>query len=513
MIVYKELELNNLDNTECLIIPVFKEKNLGLEKSIKILDKKLDDSISFNINLDDYKFKSGELKLINIKNLDNKLNIKRILLVGLGESKSLNIKTYKEVIGKAIILMQSKKLESFDIFVSSKLIKKFGVNNVVKNLVLASNLAAYSYDEHKDKEDRVKEIKKINLVSDCDKKDFKLFSKFIIEGEKLSDAVNFTRTLGNVPPTIMTPAYLVKEAKKLDKDFDKLETTIFNEAEIKKLNMGCFLGVARGSKLKPAFIIMKYNGGKKDEKPTVLVGKGITFDSGGLSLKPNGGVNMKFDMLGAATVFGVMKAAAALGLKRNIIGVTPACENMPGGDAYRPDDILVAMNGKSVHIDNTDAEGRLILADALSYVHKFDPKEVIDFATLTGACVVALGDQRSGLFSPVDKLAENLDKSAKQVGEQLWRLPVGEEYSKAMKSEISDINNTGTVGGRGCGGASTAAAFLQFFTVDYTDEDKKAYPWAHIDLSSSHISGKGNGYMRGGANGFGVQTMINYLSK
>jgi leucyl aminopeptidase len=186
---------------------------------------------------------------------------------------------------------------------------------------------------------------------------------------------------------------------------------------------------------------------------------------------------------------------------------------MPGGDAYRPDDILVAMNGKSVHIDNTDAEGRLILADALSYVHKYDPKEVIDFATLTGACVVALGNERSGLFSPQDKLADSLTKSSREEGENLWRLPVGEEYSKAMKSEIADITNTGTVGGRGCGGASTAAAFLQFFTKNYQDENKKAYTWAHIDLSSSHIDGKGNGYMRGGANGFGVITMINYLSK
>ncbi len=509
MILFEELELAKLENTECLIVPVFKEKNLVLEKNIKDLDKKLDNIISFNINLDDYKFKSGEIKLVNTR--DEK--IKRILLVGLGDSKELTVKTYKEVIGKAVILMQTKKLLNFDIFVSSKIIKKFKLDNAVKDIVLASKLAAYSYDDHKDIEDRVKEIKKINLVSDCDKKDLTLFSKYILEGNKLGDAINFTRTLGNVPPTIMTPDYLVKEAKKLDKDFDKVSTTVYGEAEMKKLGMGCLLGVARGSRLKPAFIIMKYNGGKKDDKPSVLVGKGITFDSGGISLKPDGGVNMKFDMLGAATVFGVIKAAAALGLKKNIIGVTPACENMPGGDAYRPDDILVAMNGKSVLIENTDAEGRLILADALSYVHKFEPKEVIDFATLTGACVVALGDERSGLFSPEDNLADNLTQASREVGEQLWRLPVGPEYSKAMNSDIADIKNTGNVGGRGYGGASTAAAFLQFFTINYKDPNKKAYKWAHVDLSSSYVGGKGRGYIRGGANGFGVQTMINYLSK
>jgi leucyl aminopeptidase len=218
--------------------------------------------------------------------------------------------------------------------------------------------------------------------------------------------------------------------------------------------------------------------------------------------------DMKFDMLGAATVLGVVKAAASLQLKKNIVGLLPACENMPGKEAYRPDDILTAMNGKTVLVENTDAEGRLILADALCYAARYNPKEVIDFATLTGACMVAIGTERSGLFSQNEKIVEKLQASSETVGEQLWRLPLGEEYSEAMKCEVADIKN---IGGSRYGGASTAAAFLEFFTHD-AKSGKPNYPWAHIDLSSCYLGSKGKPFMRGGATGFGVETMVEYLS-
>lgn len=212
--------------------------------------------------------------------------------------------------------------------------------------------------------------------------------------------------------------------------------------------------------------------------------------------------DMKFDMLGAATVLGIIKAASGLNLSVNLVGLIPACENMPSGSSYRPDDILTAYNGKTVEIIHTDAEGRLILADALAFASKYKPKEVIDFATLTGACLVALGNERSGLFGNDEKIIAKLEQSAGAVGEQLWHLPLGEEYSEAMKSEVADIKNLGGAGGAGFGGASTAAAFLQFFTD---------YPWAHIDLSSSYYGGKGKSWIRGGANGFGVETIVEYL--
>jgi len=302
----------------------------------------------------------------------------------------------------------------------------------------------------------------------------------------------------------MTPTLLAKEALKLSKENPKIKVKILSRPEMKKLNMGCLLGVSQGSVEEPKFIILEYYGAGKTKQPTVLAGKGITFDSGGLGIKPgNYMTDMKFDMLGAATVFGIIKAAAGLKLKKNIVGLVPSCENMPSGSSYRPDDILTAHNGKSVEIIHTDAEGRLILADALSYAVKYKPKEVIDFATLTGACMVALGSERSGVFGTSEKIINRLENKAKEVGEQLWHLPLGEEYSEAMKSEVADIKNLGGVNSQpGHGGASTAAAFLQFFTD---------YPWAHIDLSCSHYSGKGKPWIRGGANGFGVQTIIEYL--
>jgi leucyl aminopeptidase len=249
--------------------------------------------------------------------------------------------------------------------------------------------------------------------------------------------------------------------------------------------------------------VLEYWGDKKDIKPIVLVGKGVTFDSGGLSIKPGDYmVDMKYDMLGAATALATLKITAELNQKKNLVVIVPAVENMPGGDAYRPDDILIAMNGKSVEIKNTDAEGRLILADALCYASRYKPQEVIDLATLTGACAVALGLERSGLFSKNKTMTEKLLNSSESIGENLWHLPLGEEYSDAMKSEVADIKNTGGVGGDRYGGSSTAAAFLEFFTD---------YDWAHIDMSSAIFGGKGKPWIRPGANGFGVQTLVDYL--
>jgi len=341
----------------------------------------------------------------------------------------------------------------------------------------------------------------------------------IKEGQVVAGAVNMARHLGNINPSIMTPTLLAKEASALGNGKSGIVVHVLGKSDIKKLGMGCLLGVASGSLEEPKFIILEYNGiprhardkQKKSEKPTVLVGKGITFDSGGLSLKPGNYMNdMKFDMLGAATVLGTIQAAAGLQLKKHIVGLIPTCENMPSGSSYRPDDILVAMNGKSVLVENTDAEGRLILADALSYATmKYTPKEVIDFATLTGACLVAIGNERSGLFGTSDTLIKKLIASAETVGEQLWYLPIGEEFTEAMMCEVADIKNIGGVGNPRNGGASTAAAFLQFFTQNETGETP--YPWAHIDLSCSYYGGTGKAYIRGGANGFGVETMVAYL--
>jgi leucyl aminopeptidase len=439
----------------------------------------------------------------------------RVLVVGLGKRNQWNTRTLKHVLGVGVRTVQSQKIGTCSFVLPAEGIKKLGEKKAGYEIALGIELANYAFDAHKDKESRIVSVKKVTFIWSGDTR---RFTQGCEEGRAVADATNLARRLGNTPPSIMTPTLLAREAQNAAKGIEKLTVKVLSRADMKKLGMGCLLGVSQGSVQEPKFIILEYLGaptsgrGKQatSQKPTVLVGKGITFDSGGLSLKPGQYMNdMKFDMLGAATVLGSVIAAARLGIKKNIIALMPSCENMPSGSSYRPDDILTAMNGQSVLVENTDAEGRLILSDALCYAHKYDPREVIDFATLTGACMVALGNERSGLFSPDKKMVTRLLAASSHAGELLWHLPLGEEFSEAMKSEIADIKNIGGVGSPRYGGASTAAAFLQFFTTD--PKTKKTYPWAHIDLSSSFWSHKGKPYMHGGANGFGVQTMVEYL--
>jgi leucyl aminopeptidase len=298
-------------------------------------------------------------------------------------------------------------------------------------------------------------------------------SSVIIKGQALSDGVELSRDLGNLPPNICTPDYFCSVAKTLSKN-SKLKCEIIDKSGLEKLGMNSFLSVAQGSVQPPYMIILSYNGGKTKEQPTVLVGKGITFDSGGISIKPSSSMDeMKYDMCGAATVFGVMKAVSEAGIKKNVIGVIATCENMPSGTATRPGDIVTSMSGKTIEILNTDAEGRLILCDALTYVEKFKPKEVIDIATLTGACVVALGSINTGLFSSCDVLASKLIAAGKRSLDPTWRMPLEQDYQELLKSPFADMAN---IGGREAGSVS-AACFLWRFT--------EAYSWAHLDIAGT----------------------------
>ena len=482
-----------------VVVPVWEKS--GLEAAVRDLDKKLGGLLSEMNQAADFE---GEKLQMSFSRTADK-TVPAVLLVGLGEKKKLDIRAWKQVAGAIIIALQNKKIERATLVLSKELVKKFGAKNIGAQTAVAVETAGYAYDEYKTKaEAKVKEWQELILVGAFSAADKNNLQTGLKAGAVIGASVNYTRHLGNTPPSIMTPSLLAREAEKLGKENSRIKVKVLSRPEMRKLKMGCLLGVSAGSAEEPKFIILEYWGEGKSKAPTVLAGKGITFDSGGLGIKPGNYMNdMKFDMLGAATVLGVMKAAVALKLKRNLVGLIPSCENMPGGQAYRPDDILTAHNGKTVEVVHTDAEGRLILADALSYASRYQPKVVIDFATLTGACVVALGNERSGLFGTDEKLLSKLKKSAGLAGEQLWPLPVGEEYSEAMKSEVADIKNLGGVSGLpGAGGASTAAAFLQFFTD---------YPWAHIDLSCSYYGGRGKNWIRPGANGFGVQTMIEYL--
>lgn len=490
---------STVEQTDGLVIPLIEGE--AIESQLGDFAGEFLDIIEGIYTTKDFEGKKGQMTSLYTGDDD----LPRIFLFGLGKKEEVNIRNWKQTVGTAVIALQGKKARRISAIIPHAVIELFGHKKAAYETVVAIETANYCYDDHRAKDTRAVPIVDIDFLYAMDAKEKKEWQIGIAEGKAVAEAVNVTRHLGNTPPSHMTPTVLAREAMKLGKAHETIKVTVLGKKEIEKLGMGCLLAVASGSSEEPKFIIIQYLAGKKNDAPSVLVGKGITFDSGGLSLKPGDFmVDMKYDMLGGATVLGVLKAAAALQLKKNIIGLIPTCENMPSGSAYRPDDILKAMNGKTVLVENTDAEGRLILADALCYASTYKPKEVIDFATLTGACMVALGNERSGLFTDVEEIAEHLDESSRHVGEQLWRLPLGEEYTEAVRAEVADLKNMGGVGGPRFAGASTAAAFLQCFTD---------YPWAHIDLSSSYYGGKGKSYIRGGANGFGVQTMVEYLRK
>lgn len=481
------------------VVPVWGKT--GLDGVARDLDKKLGGLLLEMCRADDFEGKKMVMSFSRTRDQD----VPAVLLVGLGEPTNFNTRDWKQVVGAVVITLQGKKIKQASYLLPKELFKKFGGKALGAQMAVAVEIASYAFDEHKtNSEAKIAPLKELFLVGKFSATDKNNLQKGLKEGELIGESVNYARHLGNTPPSIMTPSLLASVAQKIGKANQKIKVKVLSRPEMKKLNMGCLLGVSAGSVEEPKFIILEYWGEGKNKKPVVLAGKGITFDSGGLGIKPGNYMNdMKFDMLGAATVLGTIKAAASLKLKRNIVGLIPSCENMPSGSSYRPDDILTAHNGKTVEVVHTDAEGRLILADALSYASIYKPKEVIDFATLTGACMVALGNERSGLFGTDIKIIDKLKKSAAFVGEQLWHLPIGEEYSEAMKSEVADIKNLGGVSGLpGHGSPSTAAAFLQFFTD---------YPWAHIDLSCSYYGGRGKPWIRHGANGFGVQTMVEYL--
>ncbi|AOY88094.1 leucyl aminopeptidase [Marinobacter salinus] len=308
--------------------------------------------------------------------------------------------------------------------------------------------------------------------------------------------MNFTRDLGNTPPNICHPEWLAQQAKKLAKDHDCIKTEVLDEKQMEKMGMNTILAVGKGSTQPPRLIVMEYRGGKAKDKPHVLVGKGITFDTGGISLKPGAGMDeMKYDMGGSASVFGAMQVLAETKPKINVVAVIAAAENMPDGGACRPGDIVTTLSGQTVEILNTDAEGRLVLCDALTYVKKFDPEAVIDMATLTGACIVALGHHATGLLANNDELANELLASGERACDRAWRLPLWDDYQSQLDSNFADMQN---IGDRSAG-TITAACFLSRFA--------KEYRWAHLDIAgTAWQSGKAKG-----ASGRPVPLLVDYL--
>jgi len=460
---------------------------LGLEK----FDSKLSSIINQSI-----KDMGGKLGKLSIIPLSEKNSIQRILLAGLGEKESITNDTIRAVSGKIAQKARELKLKEFSIILPPNIV--IDQISSVSQIVEGAKMGLYKFDNFKsEKSENSPDLTVI--VSKSNK-----ISKAIKDAEIIANGAIFTKSIANLPPNECTPTTLANFAKTISKN-NRLKCKIISEPELKKRGFGGISAVGQGSKNKPKLIVLEHNHGSRNQKPIVLVGKAVTFDTGGISLKPGDKMDeMKFDKCGGCTVLGIMKAVSELKLPINVIGIIPSVENMPGGESYRPGDIIKLYNGKTAEILNTDAEGRLILADALSYGEKiYSPKAIIDFATLTGACIVALGTNVAGMVSNNEKLTKKFYDSSNRTTEEVWELPLNQDYMDMIKSEVADMKNVGI--GRAAG-TITAAAFLRNAIEDT--------PWIHLDIAGvawTQIATKEKSYNPKGATGFGVRLVLDYL--
>ena len=462
---------NSLANigTDCIAIGIF--ENGILSTAAEELDHQK--AISAALKSGDITGKAGSsLLLYNLKGISSP----RILLIGLGKNQEVTEKDFTTAVGTLAQSLTTLGAKNALIALPFDNIKGRHSQWAIDSILYATSDKAYRSDAMKSKKEAApKGVSEISFY--LPKAEAEAAADAIARTRAIIKGVNLAKDLGNAPPNVCTPTYLAKQAERLAKTYP-FKTEILGLKKIQSLKMNSFLSVARGSNEPPKFIVVRYEGGKKKEAPVVLVGKGMTFDSGGISLKPGASMDeMKYDMCGAAAVLGTLAAVGEMKLKQNVIGVIPACENMPSGNANRPGDIVTSMSGQTIEILNTDAEGRLMLCDALTYVERFKPDTVIDIATLTGACVVALGAHISGLFTRDDEahnqLAEALLDAGKTANDKAWRLPIDEVYQEQLKSNFADMAN---IGGQPAG-AVTAACFLERYTRNYT--------WAHLDIAGT----------------------------
>lgn len=424
------------------------------------------------------------------------------LLVISSEKKNYNLEKIREIAANIYHCLKSNKAATAAVHFDGVALGLKNSAEVASAFTQGVELAAYTFDQYKTKskkDDTDFKVERIDLLL-SGKTNAMSVKNGIATGRTLSDCVNFSRRLGDLPGNLLTPEILADETVKAAKG-SKLKVTVWDKARIKKEKFGGLLGVSLGSAVDPRFIILEYHGAAKSRKTVCLVGKGLTFDSGGISIKPSNGMEeMKYDMCGGANVIGALLAIARLKLKVNVMGLVPATENMPGPLANKPGDILVARNGKTVEVDNTDAEGRLILMDALSYACEQKPAAIFDAATLTGACVVALGNSYTGCFTRDPKVRKKVNEAAEKSGELVWQMPLNDHHVKDMKGTYSDLNNISSFKGAG---ASTAAAFLEQF-VD------KDIPWAHFDIAGTawHVGSRLNYCPKKGASGAMVRTFV-----
>ncbi|MDJ0956766.1 MAG: leucyl aminopeptidase [Arenicellales bacterium] len=459
----------------CTVIGAFQSTPLqGLAAKVDDLTQ---GAISKRIKNGDFKVENNEtIVLYDVPGL----RTEKLVVVGYGKPKDLDIKKFREACAAVIRKLQAIHVNTASLWLLSDEVKDHEYTGKARHLVESMGDTVYRFDSMKSKKD---ESQSINLVLNVSTQaQLRNTRQGIKQGQAINTGVTLAKNLGNLPGNVCTPSYLAQQARNLQKKYP-IKTRVLGQSQMEKLGMGALLSVSRGSRQPPKLIVMEYRAGLRTRHPVVLVGKGLTFDAGGISLKPAAKMDeMKYDMCGAASVFGALVAAAELKLPLNVIGLIPSSENLPDGAANKPGDIVTSLSKKTIEVLNTDAEGRLILCDALTYAERFKPSVVIDIATLTGACVVALGNHTSGLMANNQQLADELVEAGEKSLDKAWQLPLGEDYQSQLDSNFADIAN---IGGPSAG-AITAGCFLSRFTEDYK--------WAHLDIAgTAWRSGKAKG--------------------
>ncbi|WP_300334333.1 leucyl aminopeptidase [Accumulibacter sp.] len=476
----------------CVVVGVFEPRKLTL--AAELLDNAAHNHISDIVRRGDMEGKAGSTLLLH--NVPGTL-CDRVLLVGLGKEKEFGDKEFGDAIRSAVKTLNETGAFDGTVFLTETSVRKRTCAWRVRQAAIVAQETVYRFDQFKSKKDKVRRpLRKLTFIVDR-RNELAAAEEALKQGQAIAEGMSLAKDLGNLPPNVCNPAHLAETARELANEH-KIDCQIIERDEMAELGMHSLLAVARGSHQPPKLIVLHYRGGKADDKPVVLVGKGITFDTGGISLKPAPEMDeMKYDMCGAASVIGTIKAAALLKLPLNLTVIVPASENMPGGSATRPGDIVTSMSGQTIEILNTDAEGRLILCDALTFADRFAPEVLIDIATLTGACVIALGHVASGLYANNDGLARELLHAGDEAHDRAWQMPLWNDYQEALKSPFADMAN---VGNR-AGGSITAACFLARFT--------KKHSWAHLDIA-------GTAWKSGvdkGATGRPVSLLVHYLLK
>lgn len=460
--------------SQCLVLPIFSGGKLS--KAASAINKITGGSVQALVKRGDIEGKLGQALLIPAV---EQIKADRVLLLGCGNGKQLKEGDFLKLADHLFRQLRASKVKD-----ATALFDELSVTGrdqawITRQLAIKGGLGSYRYSETLSKPKPASALKRLTL----DGKSSKTLSAARLQGKAIAEGMNLAKELGNLPGNICTPSYLAKQARGLARRHKSLSTSIVEEKKMRELGMGALLSVTAGTDQPAKLIVMEYKGAAKTQKPHVLVGKGITFDSGGISLKPGGKMDeMKYDMGGAASVMGTMSALCELGLAINVVAIIAAAENLPSGSATKPGDVVTSMSGQTIEVLNTDAEGRLVLCDALTYAARFKPASVIDIATLTGACVVALGKHATGLYSNQDDFAAELLDAGNEVNDRAWQMPLWDDYQPQLNSNFADMGNIGGPEG----GSITAACFLSRFTEDYR--------WAHLDIAgTAWVSGANKG--------------------